>query len=363
MKINEINRSTNELLKITPARTPAVLTSYNLHCEADKPRAESSSKSKRLFLKRSPATAQRFACDLFLLNLRWLAAISGNDTMLFRRSFSPQSQAASRNLQEHIVGFSKIYMMKPEKKQEQPTLEWLSLLKGIRNGKKVGRGTLKGLAAMAKRVACPLIGVRQWKHVSQEVKNLIVESLMSIWDKGNMADPEEKILMISKKWYKGWQSTFSATYKAYDGYDARMKLTLFEHVLWNSQFKKRDLEIGVEPGPLELWKTTHIKRDKWSNEMSETIYLFHETIQEQTREIQKLKEQLAKQAADKEAEKNNSLMQEVKAMMVQQQCNEEVEPQSFITAQKENIPPASKPKSPKLQRISSTSIMVKELEA
>jgi hypothetical protein len=38
-----------------------------------------------------------------------------------------------------------------------------------------------------------------------------------------MDDQKEKIWAIAKERYKGWQSTLSATYKAYDSYDARMK--------------------------------------------------------------------------------------------------------------------------------------------
>ena len=34
---------------------------------------------------------------------------------------------------------------------------------------------------------------------------------------------KEKILKIAQERYKGWRSIFSATYRAYDNYDARMK--------------------------------------------------------------------------------------------------------------------------------------------
>ncbi|KAK3120681.1 hypothetical protein QOZ80_9AG0691960 [Eleusine coracana subsp. coracana] len=49
------------------------------------------------------------------------------------------------------------------------------------------------------------------------------------------------------------------------------------HVMGSKPFsqcgwEKRDPETGAEPGVKELWKTTHMKQEKWSNEMSETIY-------------------------------------------------------------------------------------------
>jgi hypothetical protein len=37
-------------------------------------------------------------------------------------------------------------------------------------------------------------------------------------------DATEKILDIASDRYRGWRSTFSATYKAYNSYDERMKM-------------------------------------------------------------------------------------------------------------------------------------------
>lgn len=44
-----------------------------------------------------------------------------------------------------------------------------------------------------------------------------------LWEIDNNEVSKEKILKIARERYKGWRSTFSATYKAYDNYDERMK--------------------------------------------------------------------------------------------------------------------------------------------
>uniref|UniRef100_A0A0D9W304 Uncharacterized protein n=1 Tax=Leersia perrieri TaxID=77586 RepID=A0A0D9W304_9ORYZ len=67
----------------------------------------------------------------------------------------------------------------------------------------------------------PLIGVRYWKDLHEDVKNDIAES--ELWDMGNTKNPKEKIWKIAKERYKGWRSTLSAMYNAYDTYDERMK--------------------------------------------------------------------------------------------------------------------------------------------
>jgi hypothetical protein len=43
------------------------------------------------------------------------------------------------------------------------------------------------------------------------------------WDFQNIDNASEKIWYIASDRYRGWQSTFSATYKAYNDYDERMK--------------------------------------------------------------------------------------------------------------------------------------------
>ncbi|TVU08750.1 hypothetical protein EJB05_42162, partial [Eragrostis curvula] len=328
---------------------------------------------------------------------------------------------------------------------ESPPSEWPSHArkkkKQTEGGKEVGRGTLKGLAAMAKRMKTqqkklkvdfspnlggpcgdnrrtfvdevvmfmrlntPLIGVRFWKDVKPNVKSAIIEKVMDAWDIEDNPETREKILKIAHERYKGWRATLSATYRAYPTYEMRMKnlpkdIDIVEwhylnmyfgsrkfkkvsrrnssnrqqvkvlHVMGSKPFsqcswEKRDPETGVEPGQMELFKTTHSKQGEWSSEMSQSIYnaaarklsleesddsgeqesrctsvptakedlvfqdaykettgtkstkshgkgylsnptknqLLKERIKEQEREVQILKEQLAKAAADKEADK------------------------------------------------------------
>lgn len=44
-----------------------------------------------------------------------------------------------------------------------------------------------------------------------------------VWDVENNDESKEKIWKIARERYRGWRSAFSATYKAYDSYDERMK--------------------------------------------------------------------------------------------------------------------------------------------
>ena len=43
------------------------------------------------------------------------------------------------------------------------------------------------------------------------------------WDIENTSEMKEKIWKIAQQRYKGWRATFSATYKAFNTYDERMK--------------------------------------------------------------------------------------------------------------------------------------------
>lgn len=43
------------------------------------------------------------------------------------------------------------------------------------------------------------------------------------WELVDVDDEKEKIWAIAMARYKGWRSSLSATYKAYDSYAARMK--------------------------------------------------------------------------------------------------------------------------------------------
>jgi hypothetical protein len=167
------------------------------------------------------------------------------------------------------------------------------------SGKSNGHGTLKGLSIVIKRVKsgtqklvidfsktrggpigpnardfmndvvdftrkrAPIIRVRSWKDIKQNVKDFIVtdilvctmicvakhiEPLITLkftlyscfplqqnkWAFKNIEDAKEKILDIALERYRGWQSTFSATYKAYNSYDERMKkkLTDLDIIEW-----------------------------------------------------------------------------------------------------------------------------------
>ena len=102
------------------------------------------------------------------------------------------------------------------------------------------------------RKRAPLIGVRTWRDVHQDVKDSIIYDIMvsfrfvliaytfflpnflrsdlafmfyvdqNKWDIENNVENKKKIWTIANERYKGWRSTLSATYKAYATYDERM---------------------------------------------------------------------------------------------------------------------------------------------
>jgi len=104
------------------------------------------------------------------------------------------------------------------------------------------------------RKKAPLIGVRTWKDIHQDVKYSIVSDMMvsfwfvfsSIhsfvtklvkkwpriyvlyveqhkWDIENNEENRKKIWTIANERYKGWRATLSATYRAYTTYEERMR--------------------------------------------------------------------------------------------------------------------------------------------
>jgi hypothetical protein len=102
------------------------------------------------------------------------------------------------------------------------------------------------------RKMAPITGVRSWKDIKPNVKDSIVTDILvctmiciakhieplitlkltlysccSLQQNKcafkNTEDAKEKILDIASEQYRGWRSTFSATYKAYNSYDERMK--------------------------------------------------------------------------------------------------------------------------------------------
>ncbi|XP_039822989.1 uncharacterized protein LOC120685247 [Panicum virgatum] len=135
---------------------------------------------------------------------------------------------------------------------------------------------------------------------------------MNRWEVENTEDGKEKIWAVAKEWYKGWRSIFSATYKAYDSYDERMKnkpddLDLVEwhylilyfgseafqkvsnrntnnheqkrtnHCTGSKPFSKlsdeqRDPGTGEEPTDVDLWRITHVRNGVWFDEASQAIY-------------------------------------------------------------------------------------------
>ncbi|XP_021318525.1 uncharacterized protein LOC110436271 isoform X2 [Sorghum bicolor] len=73
------------------------------------------------------------------------------------------------------------------------------------------------------RRKAPLIGVRWWKNIDDEVKEDIADAVMKKWDLANTLENKKKIWAIANERYRGWRSTFSSTCKAYDTYDERMR--------------------------------------------------------------------------------------------------------------------------------------------
>ncbi|KAL6871046.1 hypothetical protein ACP4OV_014894 [Aristida adscensionis] len=165
---------------------------------------------------------------------------------------------------------------------------------------------------MFTRKRAPLIGVRTWRDIDQDVKNSIAYDVLARWDLENNDDIKKKIWTIANECYKGWRSTFSATYKAYNTYDERMRhkpedldivewhylvkyfgtekfqstsnknsnnrlLKKTQHLTGSKPFsqcsyEQRDSDIGEEPNDLELWMSTHSKNGQWTNQASRDVY-------------------------------------------------------------------------------------------
>ncbi|XP_021316054.1 uncharacterized protein LOC110435060 isoform X2 [Sorghum bicolor] len=129
---------------------------------------------------------------------------------------------------------------------------------GNNSQKRKARGTIKGLAAMHKRSKqgsqklklqfsrlggaagentrtftdeivvftrkkALIIGVRTWRDIHEDVKKSIASDMMHKWDIEDNEENRKKIWTIANERYKGWRSTFSATYRAYTTYDERMR--------------------------------------------------------------------------------------------------------------------------------------------
>ncbi|RLN40759.1 uncharacterized protein C2845_PM01G41140 [Panicum miliaceum] len=135
---------------------------------------------------------------------------------------------------------------------------WAHKIRSSQNTKKRGRGPVKGLKAMNKRTKSgeqklkiefsrlggpvgenermfidevvmfsrkrtPLIGVKSWSDIDQDVKDLIASDVLAKWDIEDTYDTRKTIWKIAAARYSGWRSGFSSTYRAYDTYDKRMR--------------------------------------------------------------------------------------------------------------------------------------------
>ena len=106
------------------------------------------------------------------------------------------------------------------------------------------------------RKKAPLIGVRTWRDIHEDVKKSIASNIMvssdlflvaytftklfrkwpsiyifvqqNKWDIENDEENRKKIWTIANERYKGWRSTLSATYRAYTTYEERMRHKLEE---------------------------------------------------------------------------------------------------------------------------------------
>ncbi|XP_021311893.1 uncharacterized protein LOC110433703 [Sorghum bicolor] len=136
--------------------------------------------------------------------------------------------------------------------------------------------------------------------------------MMHKWDVEDNEENRKKIWTIANERYKGWRSTFSATYRAYTTYDERMrhKPEELDIVEWhylvlyfgsekfqrisnkNSQnrqnvkihhltgsksfsqcsYEQRDPLTGDEPNDLELFMLTHSKNGRWTSQESRNVY-------------------------------------------------------------------------------------------
>uniref|UniRef100_A0A0E0R7I6 Uncharacterized protein n=1 Tax=Oryza rufipogon TaxID=4529 RepID=A0A0E0R7I6_ORYRU len=136
---------------------------------------------------------------------------------------------------------------------DMPEIEWPSharkITKHTQDGKQVGRGTLKGLSASAKRlksssrklkvefsaklggpcgdnrrtfvdevVMTPLIGVRKWKDVKQDVKNSIADCVMNnttrklaMTDSGEAGDEGSRSVTFGGQEDDVFQNTYKET--------------------------------------------------------------------------------------------------------------------------------------------------------
>ncbi|RLN42133.1 uncharacterized protein C2845_PM01G48300 [Panicum miliaceum] len=83
-------------------------------------------------------------------------------------------------------------------------------------------GTFTEQIVVFTRKRAPLIGVRTWTDIHQDVKDSIISDMMHKWDIENNKENKKKKWTTANEHYKGWRSTLSATCKTYTTYDERM---------------------------------------------------------------------------------------------------------------------------------------------
>uniref|UniRef100_A0A0E0F5C6 DUF7597 domain-containing protein n=1 Tax=Oryza meridionalis TaxID=40149 RepID=A0A0E0F5C6_9ORYZ len=289
--------------------------------------------------------------------------------------------------------------------------EWLrdqELLKQI-NGKQVGHGTLKGLSASAKRLKSssqklkveflaklggpcgdnrctfvdevvmytrlktPLIGVRKWKDVKQDVKNSIADCVMKVITQNSTNRQQMKTmhLMVPKH---------SPSVVG----NREMKKLVLSQVFWNFGSL---LTRGMENGQIRCLKNNTARKlamtdsDEAGDEGSRSVtfggqeddvfqttykettgtkstqkhghgyfgkptkHQLHEIVEEQDREVQRLMDELERNTQNQEELKasfRDELMKEIQKVMSEQSkqpLTQEIDPKSVITSEKENRPP------------------------
>ncbi|RLN12870.1 hypothetical protein C2845_PM09G13890 [Panicum miliaceum] len=210
---------------------------------------------------------------------------------------------------------------------KQPSAVFYAVIVHELMWQEMGRGCLKGLAAVAKRSKfqsqkmkikfsknlggpcgdnrhtfvdevvlltkqnAPLIGVRYWRDVSRHVKEDIAECIMDYWDLETTENPKKKVWNVAMERYKGWRSALHSTYKAYNSYDKRMKnkpedIDIVEWHYLNKyfatrQFKSKSSNNSVNRKQL---KTSHSgvpnlslsgvgkRGGEWTDEVADSIY-------------------------------------------------------------------------------------------
>ncbi|WVZ83512.1 hypothetical protein U9M48_030654 [Paspalum notatum var. saurae] len=128
----------------------------------------------------------------------------------------------------------------------------------------------------------PLIGVKKWADIHDDVKKEIVVDTLKLWDLEDTPENSRKILTIANERYRAWRSTLHATYKCYSTDDLRRKNKpddvgeeewehLIEYFGTDAKFQ-RNPETGQEHDDSELWEFSHLKNGVWSSIESQAVH-------------------------------------------------------------------------------------------